>query len=449
MASPEYRVPAFLQLLTFDSMAAPDDKKNEAICLEAIGEDLDATLTLDHSKIDSYGLVKSRYDELSIPRTLWVFKRVVLVSLAVYTGYVCEGFELNAGGSVIANAGFIKQFGNHEEAGVRALDPTWVSTWSALLNVGQLVTFTYIWWFADRFGRKASFYVAWVWLVVGCVLLNTAKTPSTWALAKLCNGAGIGVLQIVCQVYVMEITPNRIRGGMVTFQQVWSNIGGIVVAIMMQQLNKKHPDNYLLAMRILWAPIGLMIIFWTFIPESPWYHARRGEKEKAMKCLRMLFGGVEGYDFEEEYGIIVRTIEHEQAINQEKPSFRDVFRGVNLVSDNHFNICASTTDANKAVTTLQKRTLICIVLSCATQLCGLAIINTYSTCKYTVCPWNTLWLIVPYRLLLTRWSGRPISGTAHPEVRLNSQQHALRTRLTLHSLQLRESPGCSYVVSIH
>jgi hypothetical protein len=42
-----------------------------------------------------------------------------------------------------------------------------------------------------------------------------------WALAKLCNGAGIGVLQITCQVYVMEICPNRIRGGMVTFQAVW------------------------------------------------------------------------------------------------------------------------------------------------------------------------------------------------------------------------------------
>jgi SP family general alpha glucoside:H+ symporter-like MFS transporter len=39
------------------------------------------------------GLHKSRWDELSIPRTLWVFKRAVLVSLAVYRGYMCEGFE--------------------------------------------------------------------------------------------------------------------------------------------------------------------------------------------------------------------------------------------------------------------------------------------------------------------------------------------------------------------
>lgn len=41
------------------------------------------------------------------------------------------------------------------------------------------------------------------------------------AIAKLCNGAGIGVLQVVCQVYVMEICPDKIRGGMVIFQAVW------------------------------------------------------------------------------------------------------------------------------------------------------------------------------------------------------------------------------------
>lgn len=33
-------------------------------------------------------------------------------------------------------------------------------------NVGQILTFTYISWFADKYGRKKSFYLAWVWLVV-------------------------------------------------------------------------------------------------------------------------------------------------------------------------------------------------------------------------------------------------------------------------------------------
>lgn len=102
---------------------------------------------------------------------------------------------------------------------------------------------------------------------------------------------------------------------------------------MMQQLNKKHPDNYLLAMRIIWAPVALMIVCWVFIPESPWFYARHDNKEKAIKSLKQLYGGVEGFDFEEEYGIIVRTIAHEREVLQEAPSYRHVFKGLNLVSE--------------------------------------------------------------------------------------------------------------------
>jgi SP family general alpha glucoside:H+ symporter-like MFS transporter len=131
----------------------------------------------------------------------------------------------------------------------------------------------------------------------------------------------------------MEIAPNRIRGGLIIFQAVWSNVGGIIVSLMMQQLNQRHPDNYLLAMRILWAPIGIMILCWAFVPESPWFHARRGNKEGAIKSLRQLYGGVEGYDLEEEYSIIARTIEHEKEFLAHKPSYMDVFRGINLVCD--------------------------------------------------------------------------------------------------------------------
>lgn len=39
-------------------------------------------------------LLKSRLDELSIPRTLWVFRRAVFFTLCVYTGFLCEGFEV-------------------------------------------------------------------------------------------------------------------------------------------------------------------------------------------------------------------------------------------------------------------------------------------------------------------------------------------------------------------
>lgn len=62
-------------------------------------EDMPANVDETTTKVDGhddYGLVKSTFDELSIPQTLWAFKRVILISLAVYTGYICEGFEVSS-----------------------------------------------------------------------------------------------------------------------------------------------------------------------------------------------------------------------------------------------------------------------------------------------------------------------------------------------------------------
>lgn len=70
-----------------------DSEKLEVAHLETAQENFEDLPTVDGKYPD--GLLKSKFDELSIPRTLWVFGRVVLVSLAVYTGYVCEGFEVS------------------------------------------------------------------------------------------------------------------------------------------------------------------------------------------------------------------------------------------------------------------------------------------------------------------------------------------------------------------
>jgi hypothetical protein len=100
---------------------------------------------------------------------------------------------------------------------------------------------------------------------------------------------------------------------------------------MMQRLNKNHPDDYTLPLRILIAPVVMMLLFWAFVPESPWYYARHGQKEKAMKSLKLLYGNVEGYDFEQEYSIIEKTISHERELLDEAPKLTHVFKGLNLV----------------------------------------------------------------------------------------------------------------------
>jgi len=51
-----------------------------------------------------------------------------------------------------------------------------------------------------------------------------------------------------------------------------------------------------------------------------------------MKSLKQLYGDVRNFNFEEEYGIIERTIAHERDVLQEDAKFIHVVQGLNLVS---------------------------------------------------------------------------------------------------------------------
>ena len=103
---------------------------------------------------------------------------------------------------------------------------------------------------------------------------------------------------------------------------------------MIQVVNKKFPYYWQLPVYVLWGPIGCVIILVAFLPESPWYHARKGNRDAAFKSLKTLYGDVDGFNLEEEYGIILRTLEHEKQVLAETVDvkWRDVFIGLNLVS---------------------------------------------------------------------------------------------------------------------
>jgi hypothetical protein len=47
-------------------------------------------------KAIQHELLKSRFDEMSIPRTLWVFRKSAFFVFSVYMGYLCEGFEVRS-----------------------------------------------------------------------------------------------------------------------------------------------------------------------------------------------------------------------------------------------------------------------------------------------------------------------------------------------------------------
>ena len=46
--------------------------------------------------------------------------------------------------------------------------------------------------------------------------------------------------------------------------------------------------------------IGLSLIIFLFIPESPWWLASKDNPDRAVKILHKFYGHIEGFDFEEQ-----------------------------------------------------------------------------------------------------------------------------------------------------
>ena len=100
------------------------------------------------------GLVKSRFDDRGVWETLWIFRKAVFYCFIVFTSGIMESFELSMAGSIIANRGFINQFGKTQADGTYALDTSYgksrqrptlihrvVSAWGAII-VGQFQSST-------------------------------------------------------------------------------------------------------------------------------------------------------------------------------------------------------------------------------------------------------------------------------------------------------------------
>jgi hypothetical protein len=86
-----YRYLLFHHISTMIDSARPVgvdilDEKPETVRLENPGEDANGLTGT---------LLKSRLDELSLLRTLWLFRRAVFYTMCVYTGFLCEGFEVS------------------------------------------------------------------------------------------------------------------------------------------------------------------------------------------------------------------------------------------------------------------------------------------------------------------------------------------------------------------
>lgn len=261
--------------------------------------------------------------------------------------------------SIIANKGFVRQFATQmTDEGEPYLASNIIASWSAAQNVGQVLGQISISFVVARFGRKIAMYTLWTIIASSVLAESLARNWQIWFVAKMLAGFGVGCLQATLLGYLSEISPVRIRGGVLMLYSFWWTLGSFCTHVALQSLNRSDPYNWLIPVYTQWAHVGIMGIIYLVLPESPAWCATKGKEALAKKSIRFLYRGAKDFNVDHHYELIVLNVEHEKAlaIEQKNESWLAIFKG---------------TDGRRTITALW--------VIVAQQFLGLALFGSFGT----------------------------------------------------------------------
>ncbi|KAH6697288.1 general substrate transporter [Plectosphaerella plurivora] len=280
----------------------------------------------------AHGQITTGYESLSVWQTVKTFKMASAICFLTALTAASDGYQISLIGNLIANPGFIQQFGtDRDPKGNVVLASTVLSLWASMGNAGQIVGMLTQSFVSGRFGRKICMYFLWTMLTAGCIIEVFSRDWKTWLVAKLFGGIAVGCMQTTLTTYISEIAPTRVRGAFLMLYSVWWMTGQFFGTLVLQIMTKQNPMDYLTPVYTQFAQVGIMIIIYLIIPESPAWLVSQGKTERAKKAMRFINRGVQGFDVDRQYTVTLAALEHEKSVAglERSGNWYDIFKGTN------------------------------------------------------------------------------------------------------------------------
>jgi len=217
---------------------------------------------------------------------------IVFISLIVALGGFLMGFDASVISGVVK---FIEpEFSLSKiELGWAVSSLTLTAT-LAMLLAGPL---------SDRWGRKTILSLAAVLYALSAILSAIAPSFVFLVIARMLGGFGVGASLIIAPMYIAEIAPPKIRGRLVSFNQL-NIVVGISVAFFTNYLILKFGQSdaewtkvlkldiynwrWMLGLEALPALIYFVALF--VVPRSPRWLIMRGREEEALIIMKRTSG---------------------------------------------------------------------------------------------------------------------------------------------------------------
>ncbi|KAJ0034659.1 hypothetical protein Pint_24994 [Pistacia integerrima] len=158
------------------------------------------------------------------------------------------------------------------------------SMFGSILTIGAMIGAITSGRVADFLGRKGAMRMSAVFCITGWLAVYFSHGAWSLDMGRLFTGYGIGVFSYVVPIFVAEIAPKNLRGGLTTLNQLMIVTGSSV--------------SFLIGTVITWRmlaligliPCILLLVGICFVPESPRWLAKVGLPKESQVALRKLRG---------------------------------------------------------------------------------------------------------------------------------------------------------------
>ena len=141
---------------------------------------------------------------------------------------------------------------------------------------------------SDRWGRRPTLIFAGLLFAVGAVGTALPANILQFDLFRFLGGVGVGLASVVSPMFIAEVSPPRIRGALVTVNQLAVVVGLMCAVVVSYFLSLGEHWRWMLASNVV--PVPIFIIGLLFVPESPRWMAQNNRVREAFDVLTWIDG---------------------------------------------------------------------------------------------------------------------------------------------------------------
>ena len=170
---------------------------------------------------------------------------------------------------------------------------------------------------SDRIGRRRFMLISAVLFLVSAAGCALPRTIAEFVVFRFVGGLGIGSAAVLSPLYIAEIAPARIRGALVSVNQL-AIVTGILLAYFVNGLFAgAGPSNWRWMYAMGAVPSIVFFLLLLRVPESPRWLVKNGREDEARTVLTRA-------DTADAAAGAIREIK--EALSLEEGSFREIFR---------------------------------------------------------------------------------------------------------------------------